>query len=150
MYTPGVPEVAEQFHVSTTTALVPFSLHVFRLGFGPILGAPLSEKLGRSGTYLISMPIFAVFTLGAGFSKNFASLLICRLLAGILASPPLVVAADTITDVWEPQDSGNYDFSVGTLSVWRTCYGVSCCTCQGEDLADEELASSRLNYPKIP
>ena len=102
VYTPGVPEVAKQFHVSTTVALLPFSLFVLGLGFGPILGAPLSEKRGRSGTYLISMPLFALFTLGAGFSQNFASLVICRWFAGIFASPPLTIGAGTIADIWEP------------------------------------------------
>lgn len=40
--TPAVPEVALKFQVSTTAAILPFSLFVFGLGFGPVLAAPLS------------------------------------------------------------------------------------------------------------
>ena len=103
MYTPAVPEVALKFQVSTTAAILPFSLFVFGLGFGPVLAAPLSEKYGRQVTYTVSLPVFALFTLGAGLSQNFASLLICRLLAGIFGSPPLSVGAGTNTDLWEPE-----------------------------------------------
>ena len=100
---PAVPEVALKFQVSTTAAILPFSLFVFGLGFGPVLAAPLSEKYGRHITYAISLPVFALFILGAGLSQNFASLLICRLLAGIFGSPPLSVGAGTNTDLWEPK-----------------------------------------------
>ena len=53
---------------------------------------------------MISLPIFALFILGSGFSQSFGSLVVCRLLAGIFASPPLSVGAGTNTDLWEPKD----------------------------------------------
>ena len=41
--------------------------------------------------YLISAPIFMLFTMGAGFSQSFASFLVCRLFAGLTGSPALAV-----------------------------------------------------------
>ena len=93
----------EVFHVSDTAALLPFSLYLIGLAFGPILAAPLSEKFGRTGTYLISLPVFALFILGAGWAQTFGGLLACRLLAGIFGSPPLVVGAGTTADLWRPE-----------------------------------------------
>ena len=41
--------------------------------------------------YLISAPIFMLFTMGAGFSQTFGSFLVCRLFAGLTGSPALAV-----------------------------------------------------------
>ena len=102
VYTPGVPEVMERFDVSSTVALLGLSLYVLGLGFGPILAAPISETKGRSVVYRISLPISALFILGAGFSHSFASLVICRFFAGFFGGPTLAVGAGTNVDVWAP------------------------------------------------
>ena len=103
MYTSAVPDIKHTFHVSQTVALLPFSLFLVGLGFGPVLAAPLSERYGRTATYLISLPLFALFILGSGLSPTFAGLTICRFLAGVFGSPPLVVGAGTNADLWLPQ-----------------------------------------------
>lgn len=41
MYTPAVEEIQEVFNVSTTVAILPLSLYVLALGFGPIIAAPV-------------------------------------------------------------------------------------------------------------
>lgn len=90
----------EKFDVGTTVALLPLSLYVLALGFGPILGAPLSETYGRKIVYLCSPPLAALFTLGAGFSNTFAAFVICRFFAGFFFSPALAVGAGTNADVF--------------------------------------------------
>ncbi len=103
VYTSAISDIMSSFHVSQTVALLPFSLFLVGLAFGPVLAAPLSERFGRTATYLISMPLFALFTLSAGFSSSFASLTVCRFFAGMFGSPPLVVGAGTNADLWLPQ-----------------------------------------------
>ncbi|EED15797.1 conserved hypothetical protein [Talaromyces stipitatus ATCC 10500] len=103
IYTSAVDDVKKAFHISDVAATVPFSLFLLGLGFGPMLAAPLSENFGRTSSYVISLPIYALFTLGAGFSHTFGALVACRFLAGIFASPPLVVGAGTIADIWKPE-----------------------------------------------
>ncbi|KAI4121791.1 MAG: hypothetical protein LQ347_006734 [Umbilicaria vellea] len=102
VYTPGYPEVARQFHVGTTAALLPLSLYVLGLAFGPILAAPISETFGRRVVYLSTLPIAALFTLGAACSQSFAALLVCRFFAGFLGSPSLAVGAGTNAEIWPP------------------------------------------------
>jgi len=103
IYAPGLSDVREQFDVSSTVALLGLSLYVLGLGFGPVLAAPISEALGRRSVYMISLPLAALFTLGAGFSKTFASLAICRFFAGFFGSPTLAVGAGTNVDIWAPE-----------------------------------------------
>jgi MFS family permease len=69
-----------------------------------MISAPLSETFGRRAVYLITFPPFLLFTMGAGFAHNFATLLICRLLAGTIGSACLAVGAGTNTDMFKPLD----------------------------------------------
>src|SRR5436853_4518832 len=87
VYTPGIEDVMSNFHVSTTVAILPLTVYVLGLGFGPVLAAPLSESRGRKFAYMLSIPLFAIFTLGAGFSQNITTLIILRFLAGVFGSP---------------------------------------------------------------
>ena len=100
IYTPGLPNIQAEFQVSSTVALLGLSLYVLGLAFGPVLAAPLSETLGRRAVYLTSLPLSALFTLGAGFSQTFASIAICRFFAAFFGSPTLAVGAGTSADIW--------------------------------------------------
>jgi len=92
----------EKFGVSSTVSLLPLSLYVLGLAFGPVLAAPISETRGRRVVYLVSLPIAALFTLGAGFSNTFAALTVTRFYAGFFGSPVLAVGAGTNVDIWQP------------------------------------------------
>jgi len=104
IYTSGLSDIMKDFDVSSTVALLGLSLYVLGLGFGPVLAAPISESLGRRSVYMISLPLSALFTLGAGFSQTFASLAICRFFAAFFGSPSLAVGAGTNVDIWAPEN----------------------------------------------
>lgn len=121
IYTPGRDGVIRDFGVSDEVSILPFSFYVVGLAFGPMLGkisvtetlgvsilidlaAPTSENFGRRNVYLIGMPLFALFTLGAGFSNGIASLTICRFFAGLFGSPGLSIGSATLSDMWSPQE----------------------------------------------
>ena len=93
MYTPALADIMADFNVSRTAALVGITVYTMGLAFGPVFSAPMSEKYGRKIVYLLSSPVFILFTLGAGFSKSFASLIVCRFFAGLTGSPALAVGA---------------------------------------------------------
>ncbi|GME45012.1 Benomyl methotrexate resistance protein [Neofusicoccum parvum] len=100
VYTPALSEVVQKFNISTTVALLGLSLYTIGLGFGPVLAAPISEIFGRNVVYRTSIPVSALFTLGAGFSNSFASFLVCRFFAGFFAGPVLAVGAGTSADMY--------------------------------------------------
>ena len=102
VYVPGIPTLMSQFHISQTAALLGLSLYTLGLAFGPVLAAPLSETLGRRAVYFTSFSVGALFLLGAGLSQTFASLLVCRFLAGLFGSAVLAVGAGTNADLWAP------------------------------------------------
>ena len=103
IYTPATASIMEDFDISRTVAIVGLTLYTLGLGFGPIFSAPLSEKHGRKIVYLLSAPLFMIFTVGAGFSKSVTSLMICRFFAGLTGSPALAVGAGSNADIFEPR-----------------------------------------------
>jgi len=90
------------FQISRTVAILGLTFYTLGLSFGPIFTAPLSEGHGRKIVYLISSPIFMLFTLGTGLSKSFASVCVCRFFAGFFGSPALAVGAGTNVDLFLP------------------------------------------------
>ena len=104
IYTPGVDGVRQTFHVSNELALLPYSFYVLGLAFGPTISAQLSETYGRRAAYRISVPIFALFIMGSGFSQNIWTLIILRFFAGFFGSPSLSIGSATISEVWPPAE----------------------------------------------
>ena len=102
IYVPSIPDIIAEFHVSSTVALLGLSTWVLGLAFGPILAAPISETFGRSMVYRISLPLCALFTLGAGFATNIGTIIILRFFSGFFGAPTLAVGAGTNADVWPP------------------------------------------------
>ncbi|KAL3485197.1 major facilitator superfamily domain-containing protein [Aspergillus germanicus] len=100
IYSPSHSNVQRYFQTTTSLSLLPFSLYVYGLAFGPMIAAPLSEVFGRRFIYLVMTPIALLFIMGAGFAQNLGTLAVCRFLAGLLGSSPLAVGAGTIMDIW--------------------------------------------------
>ncbi|KAL9532684.1 Polyamine transporter [Sphaerulina musiva] len=104
LITPASPELQESFSVSRTVAFLPLTLYVIGLGLGPTIAAPLSEQFGRSLVYKVSGPVSILFLLSCGLSKSFASLCVCRLLAGTAGAPVLAIGSGTNADLFAPHD----------------------------------------------
>ncbi|KAK1073156.1 hypothetical protein LTR74_002122 [Friedmanniomyces endolithicus] len=98
IYSPGSPEVARTFSVSDEVAILPLAFYNLGLAAGPLIGSPVSETSGRKVVLLITTPCFALFTLGAGFSKGITALVVCRFFAGVFAAPAVGNASATLTD----------------------------------------------------
>ncbi|KAH7149116.1 major facilitator superfamily domain-containing protein [Dactylonectria estremocensis] len=99
-------QLMAEFNVSSTLALLPLTLYVLALGFGPVIGGPLSETIGRYPIYVASVPLGALFTIGAGFTHNFGSLCFLRFMAGLCWGPVLAVASGSLVETFRPKSRG--------------------------------------------
>jgi MFS family permease len=106
VYTPGLEQVSNEFGVSREVAILPFVFYLLGLSFGPILAGPSSETFGRKAVYITALPGVAAFTLGAGFSQNITSLIVCRFFAGLFASPGLSIGTAMVSDFLPPEKRG--------------------------------------------
>lgn len=98
IYSPSHEQVQANFNISEEVAILPLALYNAGLAFGPLIGSPLCETYGRKVVFLTTTPLFALFTLGSGFSKGVTSLIICRFFAGVFAAPAISNASATIVD----------------------------------------------------
>lgn len=105
-----------------TVATLGLSLYLLGIASAPIITPHLSERVGRSPVYLVSLPLFALFILGAGYSKSFGALAVCRFFAGFFGGPCLVLIEGTFADVWSAHITVTY-YSFLSLASY---VGASC------------------------
>jgi DHA1 family bicyclomycin/chloramphenicol resistance-like MFS transporter len=97
---PAMPVIEAQFHLLPGRASL--TLSVFLAGFAltPLLGGPLSDRLGRRPVLLTGLAVFAASALGCATVPSFAFLLLFRLLqgaaAGVCVAMPLAIIRDTL------------------------------------------------------
>ncbi|KAH8896596.1 MFS general substrate transporter [Thozetella sp. PMI_491] len=103
---PATQLIAAEFNISRTESLLPLTLYTLGVAFGPVFIAPLSEEFGRKYIYLGTISCLLAFTGGAAGAQNFATLLVCRFLAGFLGSSGIAVGAGTIADIWALEKAG--------------------------------------------
>ncbi|CAK5276604.1 unnamed protein product [Mycena citricolor] len=92
----------------TTQETVNLSVTCFVIGFGvgPLFFAPLSEVIGRTPIYAISMFFYFIFTMPSALAQNAATLVVARQLAGLAASAPMCNVGGSVADVWAVEDRG--------------------------------------------
>jgi MFS transporter, DHA1 family, multidrug resistance protein len=121
-YTAGISELPSKFDISMTEAIAGFSLYLFGIAFAPIHTPHLSEKYGRVPVYMVCLPLWMLFVLGTGLAQNFATVAVCRFLAGATGGPALVLIEGTFADVWSVEVTGRY-YAVLTAASY---FGAAC------------------------
>ncbi|KAK9358553.1 major facilitator superfamily domain-containing protein [Lipomyces starkeyi] len=101
MYTPGIEQIMEEFHVGSVVALLPVAVYVAAYGIGPMIFAPLSEAplIGRNWVYIPSLLLFVVLQIPTAIVKNIGGLIAVRAITGFVSSPPLANGGASIGDV---------------------------------------------------
>jgi MFS family permease len=81
-------------------------VYTLGLAIGPLFIAPLSETLGRRPIYIGTLTVFLAFIAASGAANNFASLLVCRFIAGFAGSAGLAMGGGTVADIWALEKAG--------------------------------------------
>ncbi|CAK3759058.1 benomyl methotrexate resistance [Lecanosticta acicola] len=97
---PAREEFKTDTKTSTATSVLPLSLYVLGLAFGPLLSGIASEVFGKKIVYMLSIPLYEIFMLASGLVATTSGILICRFLAGVSCSPALQLRWSTLDDVW--------------------------------------------------
>ncbi|PMD43051.1 MFS general substrate transporter [Hyaloscypha variabilis F] len=100
IYIAAVPNIAADFHVSTTLAILPISLYAYGLGVGALIASAASEIFGRVIVYKVTLPLSLIFTIVGGAAHNYSTLAAARFLAGTLAGPCVSLGGGVMNDLW--------------------------------------------------
>ncbi|KAJ5736403.1 uncharacterized protein N7483_001528 [Penicillium malachiteum] len=96
----AIPEIAAEFNITNQEALV-LPISIFLIGYilGPLLWGPSSEYFGRRRPLLIAYCGFMIFMLACAVADSYVSLLVFRLLNGMMASSPIATVGGLFADV---------------------------------------------------
>ncbi|KAE8312466.1 MFS general substrate transporter [Aspergillus transmontanensis] len=119
-YTPGMPGVSEQFHVSAVASTLGLALFVLGYGIRPMLWSPLGELpvIGRTPVYMTTLTVFVFFNFAVIYATTFGMFLAFRFLTGFFGSPVLATGAASMGDIW---DIRVRDYMI---AIWG-CFAVS-------------------------
>jgi MFS transporter, DHA1 family, multidrug resistance protein len=114
-----------EFGVARPKSILGFALFFWGVAFAPVYTPHLAERLGRSVIYFASTFLFAIFTLGVGWSQTFASICVLRFFAGLCGGPCLVLIEGTFADIWSANTTNTYYAVLTTASY----IGAACGEC---------------------
>ncbi|KZS99303.1 MFS general substrate transporter [Sistotremastrum niveocremeum HHB9708] len=103
-YSAGVSHTTVELGISQQVAILGLSLYVLGFGLGPLVFAPLSEVSIRRPVFLATFGPFTLLHLGGSLGQNAPTLIITRLLAGMMGSSPMTNAGGGVADLWSPKD----------------------------------------------
>lgn len=91
---PLLPEFAREFDIPPALASLPLSAACFTLAVGMLLAGTLSETLGRKPVMVYSLFLTSILALLTAFSQSLTTLVLLRLLQGIVLAglPPVAMA----------------------------------------------------------
>lgn len=116
-YTGAVPQLCEEYGVSSTTAYLGVSLFVLCFAIGPLFWASLSEIIGRQAVFITTFGAFTAFNVGAACSRSIAALLACRFFAGVFGSSSLVNTGGVLADIFSAEERSSA-MSIFTASLF--------------------------------
>ena len=99
MYLPALPEVQQDFSVSTSLVQMTLTMTTLGMALGQILVGPLSDLFGRRRPLFIGMLVFIGATLGCVLAADIYRFLFFRFFAGFAGASGIVIARAIARDV---------------------------------------------------
>ncbi len=120
MYIPAFPQMINYFGVQENAIQLILSLNFAGLCIAGLICGPLSDSFGRKKVLSVGL-LFVISSAGCVFATEFRMMLMWRLIQGIAASVPMVVAAAQIFDRYTEEKASQY---IGILN--RTLCKILC------------------------
>jgi DHA1 family bicyclomycin/chloramphenicol resistance-like MFS transporter len=100
MYLPALPNIAEDYGVSSSVVQLTLTGTLAGLGLGQLIVGPLSDSLGRRRPLMAGIVLHMVASVLCLFAPNIALLGVARGLQGMGAAAAMVVAFATVGDLF--------------------------------------------------
>ncbi|OJJ41816.1 hypothetical protein ASPWEDRAFT_167815 [Aspergillus wentii DTO 134E9] len=120
IFTPGIPSVTQEFHISSVAATLGLTLFVAGYGLGPLIWSPMSEipQIGRNPVYIATLAVFVALQVPTALAGNLGTLLAFRFLTGFFGSPALATGGATIADMYAPSKRA---YGIGIWGISAIC-----------------------------
>jgi DHA1 family bicyclomycin/chloramphenicol resistance-like MFS transporter len=115
MYLPSLPSIQREFRASE--GAVQWTLSAYLIGFalGQFVYGPLSDRRGRKPVMMVGLMLYGLANLAAAFAPSLDVLIAARLIQGLGAAGPLVIARAIVRDLYEGREAGQQLARMGTI-----------------------------------
>jgi DHA1 family bicyclomycin/chloramphenicol resistance-like MFS transporter len=115
MYLPSLPSI--QRHFGASAGQVQWTLSAYLVGFaiGQIFYGPLADRKGRKRVMLAGLVLYGLANFASAFAPNLEVLIGARLLQGLGAAGPMVIARAIVRDLYEGREAGQQLARMGTI-----------------------------------
>ncbi|KGO76181.1 Major facilitator superfamily domain, general substrate transporter [Penicillium italicum] len=106
IYSASMTPIQESLGASYEVAMLGLSLFVIAYGVGPLILSPISNlpAIGRTPVYVLGSLAFCLFSIGAALAKNIETVIILRVLGGLVGASPTCIGGTTIAEVFGPRE----------------------------------------------
>lgn len=101
MYNPALPQVRDDFNVSTSTSQLTLSFVMIGMALGQFVFGPLSDVYGRKKTVMSILIGIAVVSFACVFITSIDVFLALRFVQGLLGGGAIVIARATVGDQFD-------------------------------------------------
>lgn len=104
MFLPGLPEIKNDFHTTTSNAQLTLSLFMIGLALGNLFAGPISDATGRKKPLWISMFIYTLASLGIVFVTNIEVMIALRFIQGVTGGAASVISRAIASDMYKDKE----------------------------------------------
>ncbi|MGE6908511.1 multidrug effflux MFS transporter [Staphylococcus warneri] len=104
MFLPGLPEIKNDFHTTTSNAQLTLSLFMIGLALGNLFAGPISDATGRKKPLWISMFIYTLASLGIVFVTNIEIMIALRFIQGVTGGAASVISRAITSDMYKGKE----------------------------------------------
>lgn len=104
MFLPGLPEIKNDFHTTTSNAQLTLSLFMIGLALGNLFAGPISDATGRKKSLWISMFIYTLASLGIVFVTNIEVMIALRFIQGVTGGAASVISRAIASDMYKGKE----------------------------------------------
>ncbi|EGP90655.1 unnamed protein product [Zymoseptoria tritici ST99CH_3D1] len=108
VYFPAIRSIAADYGISIELMNVTVTVYLIIQGLVPPILGDLSESIGRRPVYLLVFTIYCGASIGLALQRNYAALLVLRMLQSAGSSGTIALAYGVIGDIAAPHERGAY------------------------------------------
>ncbi|MGB0748575.1 MAG: multidrug effflux MFS transporter [Magnetospiraceae bacterium] len=101
LYAPSLPDLTVFFQTDTRSVQLTLVVNLAAFAVGQLIYGPLSDRYGRRPIILWSLVGFTLASIGCALSTSIQSLLLFRVLQGLVISAEAVIVLAVIRDLWD-------------------------------------------------
>ena len=121
-----LPELREDFGMSTTTAGILASLTLVASAFGGVIFGVIADRYGRTRALILSVLMYSVFTAACGLAVTVWHLAIFRVLLGLGMGGEWASGAALVAETWPDKHRGK---AMGLMqSAWAIGFALAALT----------------------